>query len=67
MTVRGLVRRAIVAGPRVMGPTRFERFSGGPDGTLSCYCTLAEELGRVGPQLLTAELGRVWSYRLRWP
>ena len=51
--------RAIVADLRVVGTAVFDRFSGGRDGTLWYYETLAEVFARRGPRDLAAELGRV--------
>ena len=50
--------RAIVADLRVMGDALFDRFSGGRDGTLWYYRSLAEVFGRRGPAHLAAELRR---------
>ena len=50
--------RAIVADLRVMGDALFDRFTGGRDGTLWYYTSLAEVFGRRGPKHLAAELKR---------
>jgi GTP pyrophosphokinase len=50
--------RAIVADLRVMGSAHFDRFSGGRDGTLWYYASLAGVFERRGPRHLAAELGR---------
>jgi (p)ppGpp synthase/HD superfamily hydrolase len=50
--------RAIVADLRVMGDALFDRFSGGREGTLWYYTSLAEVFGRLGPKHLAAEIKR---------
>lgn len=50
--------RAIVADLRVMGNALFDRFTGGREGTLWYYESLAESFCRRGPEHLSAELTR---------
>jgi (p)ppGpp synthase/HD superfamily hydrolase len=57
--------RAIVADLRVMGDALFDRFTGGKDGTLWYYETLAEVFAGGGPAGLAAELGRTVE-TMRW-
>jgi (p)ppGpp synthase/HD superfamily hydrolase len=50
--------RSIVADLRQTGPTMFERFSGGRDGTLWYYRALATEFAAAYPCFLAEELDR---------
>jgi GTP pyrophosphokinase len=49
--------RAIVTDLRSLGDAMFTRFTGGKEGTLWYYRTLAEVFARVSPGILSAELG----------
>ena len=51
--------RTLVADLRSAGPATLDRFTGGRDGTLWYYGTLAERLGVVAPGPLADELGRL--------
>lgn len=53
--------RSIVADLRQVGPSMFERFSGGPDGTLWYYRSLAGEFQQHYPCFLADELDRTVS------
>ena len=50
--------RAIVADLRIMGDALFERFTGGREGTLWYYESLAAVFDRLGPKPLAMELRR---------
>ncbi len=51
--------RAILTDYRVIGETLWERFTGGKEGTLWYYRTLAKTYREVGPSELADEIGRV--------
>jgi (p)ppGpp synthase/HD superfamily hydrolase len=51
--------RAIVADLRQIGPAAFDRFTGGRDGTLWYYATMAERLAVLAPGPLSEELVRL--------
>jgi (p)ppGpp synthase/HD superfamily hydrolase len=48
--------RTLVADVRRLGPETFERFTGGRDGTLWYYRSLADRLGELAPGPLATEL-----------
>lgn len=50
--------RAIVSDVRILGDALFKRFTGGKDGTMWYYRSLADSFLKLGPDRLAEELDR---------